>query len=162
MEFKERDKYLKKEFKEMYEAVNENKDVKFILLQTKSSGLVKCNNLNNVHFKIREKMPDGSVDNKFWQYEWTDNDMKLINTICKQAVAANMREDVKTFKVLSHEFYYGEIEVKVPKTEIEFRDSFCILKNAYEAQGTDKFQFIMIKYEDIEFVFTYGYSQGQE
>lgn len=162
MDFKERDQYLKKEFKDMYDAVNEKNDVKFILIQTKSSGLVKCNNLNSVHFKIKEKLEDGTIENKFWQYEWTNNDMKLINDICKQAVAANMIEDVKVFKVLGHEFYYGEIDVKSPKTEVEFRDSYCILKNAYEAHGDDKFQYIMIKYEDIEFVYTYGYSLGQK
>lgn len=158
MDVNEKTLFLKDEVKGMYEFVNEKNDVKYILLQTKSAGLIKCNNLNLVDFKLKEKLEDGHVENKVWTYEWTNKDVNLVTDICKQSMVANMREDVKIFKIKSHEFYYGEVVVRIPKTEIEFKDGFCILKNAYDGYGENKFQYLMLKYEDIEFMYTYGYS----
>lgn len=155
---KEKTAFLRAQVIDMVTSINEKKDVKYILIQTKNAGTLKCDNYNGVAFKVRERLADGSVENKKWQYEWTNSDMKMVSDICQQAAIANMNGEVKLFKVLGHEFYFGEVDVLSPKTEIEFKDSFMLLKNAHDMISGDKFQYLLVKYEDIDFMYTYGYN----
>lgn len=142
---------LKKQIMSMYNSINEDKDVTYITIVTTSMGPIKCYNLNNVKLHMLEDNGKG-VNELAYDYRLTNKSLDEVNKIFQQANIVNIDGLQTIFKVLSHRFYGGEIEMIRPKTEIKFLDSYFIAKNV-ECMD-EKFKHVIIRYKDFEYIFT--------
>lgn len=142
---------LKQQIMSMYNTVDEDKDVTYITIVTTSMGPIKCYNLNNVKLKMLED--DGKGINELaYDYRLNNKSLDEVNKIFQQANITNIDGLNTIFKVLSHRFYGGEIEMVRAKTEIKFYDSYFIAKNVECME--ERFRHVIIRYEDFEYIFT--------
>lgn len=142
---------LKEEIKAMYSAVDEDNDVTYITIVTKSMGPIKCGNLNFVKLNMLEDSGKG-VAELGYDYRLTNKTLEEVKNIFQQANIVNIDGLTKPFKVFTHKFYGGEIVMTRPKTEIIFEDTYFIAKNV-ECMD-ERFRHAIVKYEDFEYIFT--------
>lgn len=142
---------LKEELKSMYNAVNENNDVAYITIVTKSMGPIKCSNLNFLKLILLEQI-ENEVKELAYDYRLTNKTLEDVRSIFQQAKIVNSEKLVKLYTLFSHKFYNGEVVVSRPKTEIIFEDTYFIAKNV-ECMD-ERFKHVIIRYDDFEYIFT--------
>lgn len=141
----------REELEAMYREVDNDENVTYILFVSKSVGAIKCSNLNIVNLKLLENTESGPQEAAY-QYRFTEPTLEKVSSVLQQANIVNTNNPTKKFKLLSHELYYGEIEMLKPKTQIIFKDTFCILTDV-EIMG-DKYKHFIVKYNDFEYLMT--------
>lgn len=146
-----KEKSLREELISMYNSVDEDNDVTYITIVTKSMGPIKCNNLNNVKLNMLEE-GDKGVTELGYDYRLTNKTLEEVKNIFKQANIVNIEGLTKIFRVFTHKFYGGEIAMIRPKTEIVFEDTYFIAKNV-ECMD-ERFRHAIVRYDDFEYMFT--------
>lgn len=147
----DKNQILREQIISMFNSVNEDNDVTYITIVTTSMGPIKCNNYNNVKLNIVEETEKG-VTELAYDYRFTNRTLEEVSNVFKQANIVNIEGLTKVFRILSHRFYGGEINMVRPKTEVTFEDTYFIAKNV-ECMD-ERFKHAIVRYEDIEYMFT--------
>lgn len=142
---------LRDEIRSMYKAVDENNDVTYITIVTKSMGPIKCSNLNFVKLVMLEVNKE-EVKELAYDYRLTNKTLDEVKRMFQQARIVNGESLYKIYSLFSHKFYNGEIVMTKPKSEIIFEETYFIVKNA-ECMD-EKFKHVIVRYDDFEYIFT--------
>lgn len=134
----------------MYDEVNGKANVTYINFVT-TMGQIRCSNKIEVKFKVLEPTESGPKELTY-SAPWDKTMYETALHIVAEANSVNGGGLKRIFKLASYSFYLGSVEVINKRSEVTFRDSYIVFDDV--KMGDEIVKNLMIKYSDIDFIYT--------